>query len=342
MQFSIYINQPCAAAWGLNLPQSLLFGFLYNVPSWAEPLTVSGETYYRLAKNKILTELPLLTDKPDTAYRLLKELRDKGLIVVRRFDSEQYIALTEKTKLWNGHDASVIESDKNPNLGNISEPRKKIRENSEKNPNNLGNISDISYNQDHITNIKKNISASDSECGSQSDSPRREYLTKKNKRLTGKLLALFEQFWEAFDFKNGKRAAADAWLNIRWSQSAEENRTLFEQIVSAAKIESANRKAIRARDPTHKPKWAEGWLSASRWEDEIYSAEVISHEPDANHSNGCYQPRQSTVDRNNAAAERKLREIDAELAELEASEVGGECGYTVVDSNGGVLRRGVG
>lgn len=341
MQFSIYINQPCAVEWGLNLPEALLFGFLFNVPSWADPVTVAGNTYYRLAKSKILTELPLLTDKPDTAYRLLKVLRDKGLVRVSRFDGVQYIALTDKARTWNGNDSSVIESDINQTHGNISEGRKKIRKGSEKNPKGVGNISDISYNQYHITNNQKDISASDSECGSQSQDSTGEYFSKRGRRLTGKTLELFSVFWEAFDLKSGKREAADAWLKIRWAKTPEENHALFERIITSAKIEAANRVAKRARDPTHRPKWPEGWLSGNRWEDEVYKNGVI-HEPDANDSTGNRQQRQSTVERNSEAGERKLRELEAELAELEAAETGGVGSHTIVDQDGRVLRCGVG
>ena len=74
MQFIVTVNQVKALEWGLNAQQAMLFSFIYNVPSWAKPAVVEGKTYYMLSKEKITTELPLLTDKPDTAYRILKAL----------------------------------------------------------------------------------------------------------------------------------------------------------------------------------------------------------------------------------------------------------------------------
>ncbi len=40
--------------------------------------------------------------------------------------------------------------------------------------------------------------------------------TKNKKRLSGKWLETFFLFWEAFDYKQGLRAAADGWLKIKW------------------------------------------------------------------------------------------------------------------------------
>lgn len=146
MEYTVVINQQKSVEWGLNQSQAVLFAFVYGVPSWAESITLSGAVYYRLSKHKIVTELPLLTDKPDTAYRILQQLKQKQLIEIKIIDGEQYISLTEKTTQWNKTinkseqrkeiRASEINpsnrAENNPGLGNKSDPS-------------LGNKSDESY-----------------------------------------------------------------------------------------------------------------------------------------------------------------------------------------------------
>ncbi|MDP2505404.1 DnaT-like ssDNA-binding domain-containing protein [Oceanobacter sp. 3_MG-2023] len=115
MQFSIYINQPRALEWGLNFPQAALFSFLYEAPCWAKPIAQGGEVWISVSKDKVMDELPLLTDKPDTIKRHMKALEAAGLIVrktlFRGKDSIPLFRLTEKAKGWNrldDHEASEL------------------------------------------------------------------------------------------------------------------------------------------------------------------------------------------------------------------------------------------
>lgn len=88
-------------------------------------------------------------------------------------------------------------------------------------------------------------------------------ITKRKRKLTGWKLIAFLRFWECFDFKHGRADAADAWLDMK-----EIDDDLVEQICRAAMIEARDRPAIIARGST--PKWAQGWLTSRRWEDEHY------------------------------------------------------------------------
>jgi len=89
----------------------------------------------------------------------------------------------------------------------------------------------------------------------------RVFLTKKGRSLKGMRLAWFEAFWTAFDYKHGKAAAADAWLDIR-----ELNNAICQQIVLAAKRAAEARPAQERAGLT--PKWPQGWITERRWEDE--------------------------------------------------------------------------
>ena len=138
MQYTITINQPKALEWGLNAQQTLLFAFVYECPSWANPIKTDTGIYFALSKAKIVDELPLLTDKPDTAYRLLKALRDAGLIDLSSTSSITLVRLTEKAKEWN---RKIDGSEKYPTSDAI-DGRIKIRSTTDKNPSQVGNKSE--------------------------------------------------------------------------------------------------------------------------------------------------------------------------------------------------------
>ncbi|MGJ8524309.1 hypothetical protein LMG33818_000017 [Halomonadaceae bacterium LMG 33818] len=137
MQFTLSINQPKAKEWGLNAQQALLFSFVYSVPSWANSVVKDdGSVFYALAKQKIIEELPLLTDKIDTAYRMLRQLSEKGIIELSSTGSITLIRITEIGKQWN---KKIDGSEKYPNT---NKGRKNIRSGSEKNPSEVGKISE--------------------------------------------------------------------------------------------------------------------------------------------------------------------------------------------------------
>ncbi|HCY40456.1 MAG TPA: hypothetical protein DHV48_03745 [Prolixibacteraceae bacterium] len=90
------------------------------------------------------------------------------------------------------------------------------------------------------------------------------FITRKKRKLLGKRLETFNTFWEKFDYKKGKAEAADAWLDI-----PELTFSLCDRIFLAAEIEARRRPEIELLGKT--PKMAQGWITARRWEDEIYS-----------------------------------------------------------------------
>ncbi len=88
------------------------------------------------------------------------------------------------------------------------------------------------------------------------------YITKKERKITGKRLETFMLFWEAFDYKRGKAEATDVWLDFPSLTNK-----VVDEIVIAAKIEAKRRPNLKASGKT--PKMAQGWLSGKRWEDEV-------------------------------------------------------------------------
>lgn len=83
----------------------------------------------------------------------------------------------------------------------------------------------------------------------------------KEQELKVKRLADFEIFWDTFAFKQGKGGAEKSWLAI---QNYSDD--LFKKIIEGAKREADQRPSIISQNRT--PKWAQGWITERRWEDE--------------------------------------------------------------------------
>ncbi|RLW53906.1 MAG: hypothetical protein B6D76_09440 [gamma proteobacterium symbiont of Stewartia floridana] len=94
------------------------------------------------------------------------------------------------------------------------------------------------------------------------------YITKRKRKLNGNQLNWFLQFWSAFDFKKGKTAAADAWIDAGVTEE------LLPIIIAAAKREAQTR--TKPGEKGKAPKWGQGWLTERRWEDEAYTVSIMS------------------------------------------------------------------
>lgn len=216
MQFTITMNQVKALEWGLNAPQALLFAFVYECPSWCRPTKTEKGIFYALSKAKIIEELPLLTDKPDTAYRLLKQLEAAGVIELSHTAGITLVRLTDKGREWNRKvDGSEkyprsggVASEKNPSrVGKKSEVgRKNFREGSEKSP----------TNQD-TSNQVTNQETNQEEQGA--DAPAASARSKRSTCPVQDIVDLFNQLLPELPqvvlINKGRQAA----LNARWSES---------------------------------------------------------------------------------------------------------------------------
>jgi len=97
---------------------------------------------------------------------------------------------------------------------------------------------------------------------------------RRSKALTEAHRALFEQFWQAFGYKKGKKEALQAWALIPDLDDQ------FSKIMYAAKKEAYDRGALLAKGSS--PKWAQGWLTAERWADYDEPPEnLIKHKKDS-------------------------------------------------------------
>ena len=153
MRYTHSINAVKSQEWGLNLAQGALIDLLNQAGSWADPQIVGDKVYYWVSRNKIVAEIPLAYQKPDTAYRALKLLAKKELIVYIKDGKKDLIALTDKGKTWNVKGTAIGDA----MLGNKSDEIA----NSEIDPSKFGNISELNSEIDPTnknTNTHKNIS----------------------------------------------------------------------------------------------------------------------------------------------------------------------------------------
>lgn len=88
------------------------------------------------------------------------------------------------------------------------------------------------------------------------------YETKKKRKLTGERLRTFQEFWKVWKHPKGKAEAADVWYDMKLT------RAMFQRIMDAAE-QYANIERPELLKKGLTPKWAQGWLSAKRWEDEV-------------------------------------------------------------------------
>lgn len=80
--------------------------------------------------------------------------------------------------------------------------------------------------------------------------------------IRGKRLEGFDRFWNIWEDKNGKSAAAYSWLKISPMTDS-----VVDKICEGAENYNVKRREILLKNGT--PKMAQGWLSDERWNDEF-------------------------------------------------------------------------
>ena len=136
MRYTTRINNRKCIEWGINAGQAALFDLLNECAGWAKPMVINGEVFYWVSRQLVIEELPLFFSKPDTAYRAMKALEEKGLIEYQRSAGFELVRITSKGATWNSHDAVEDDSsEKNPTTRKNFREVGKISEDSEKNPN---------------------------------------------------------------------------------------------------------------------------------------------------------------------------------------------------------------
>lgn len=160
MKFYMHINQKFAVEHGMNTSEAIVFAWLYELPSWAKSVLIDNKTYYFASENKAAEEMPLISDKKDTFYRLYRSLAKNGLIEMLKIGKATYIAITDLGKGWYLSDSNqkndnseqlnnYPNSEKNSDFAeNSEETRKILQNNSETAPTN--NIYNNNTNNNNI------------------------------------------------------------------------------------------------------------------------------------------------------------------------------------------------
>jgi len=151
MRYNLYINQPVALDLGIeNTTEAILFDYLIIAPTWADDIIINGKVYYWVARHKVCEAHPLLNLKPDTVYRYLKKLCNKGLIEYRKDGKKDCIRITSLGKKY----VTKSMSEKNPNLLSLAM--------SEKNPKGSGKKSELARKKIRHISILSNSTINNS------------------------------------------------------------------------------------------------------------------------------------------------------------------------------------
>ena len=265
--------------WGLNLSQAVVFNALTEATLWANSAVFEGEVYYWFAKEKLMKELPAITDKPDTIKRHLAALDKAGLIrrkvVVEGNNTYHYIAITAKGKEWNTAQLSA-ESEDGKNIptpetsqenteknlheaGNISQNvGKKIPEPREKNPPNyITNNPNTNDPKDHLSDsVESNESAPVVVDQKFDAKAKRELLTQS-----------FDLFWNAYQRKDNRKAAEAKWSRIPLPNDREQAVAKLQFIIDQAQRWGDIYAAAPADQKQFQP-MPTTWINNERWNDE--------------------------------------------------------------------------
>lgn len=238
MRFSLYINQEKAMQWGLNIQQAILFSYIHDLPTWGKSFVVSGEVYYWSGKDKIISELPILTDKPDTIKRHMAALEKLGLIERTVCQNRALVRVTEKGKQWNkseeGREINPDQVGKNIPTGREKNPD----QGGKKIPTKSGKKSRILDNQDPNTSISN----------------------KKNKQKSDLDFPEFETFWKAYPTKANKHGALKSFKAALKNQNLTASE--FTEMLVSDVSERIKRKQF-GFDKLH----ATTYLNNERWND---------------------------------------------------------------------------
>lgn len=172
MRYTHSINAVKCQEWGLNLAQGALFDLINQASSWAKPHVIDNEIYYWMSRNKVISEIPVAYTKTDTVYRAFKLLAEKELIHYVKEGKKDLVKMTEKGKSWNV--AGTIQGD--AKLGNKSE----LHQNSEINPTNFGNKSELPPDNAEINPTYKNTT-------NKSTTNKKNYVPEKPETVSGQI-----------------------------------------------------------------------------------------------------------------------------------------------------------
>ena len=236
MQFNICIDQVRTVEWGLSLSEATLFSFIFNAGTWANQLKIIDSLEYRfLSRHKLCDELPAVTSKPDTMYRLLRSLHKKGVIMFKKWGQRDMVHVTEKGRVWGQADSKKI-----------SPETEKIPGNSEKNP--CKRSEKIPTDHKTINTNQKN----------QISDIRNAYALEK-----------FDSLYLAIPNKSNRHKAQTAWLSATKQKSRIDIAEMAEKTLQTISANQHRWQQCINNNTPHFAKTLAGLISEKPWLDDV-------------------------------------------------------------------------
>lgn len=209
MRFTHSINAVKCQEWDINLAQGALVDLINQASSWSKTQVVDGEVYYWVSRNKVIDEIPVAYSKPDTVYRSLKTLADKGIINYVKQGKKDLVNFTEKGKRWNVKGTDIGDSK--------LESKSELEKISGINPALLGNKSEKIPQNSEINSTYKNTSINKSTSNKNTKTAVKSNTKHNSKPASEKFLAhnyptpsfINEELWVAYnDMRDAKKKPA--------------------------------------------------------------------------------------------------------------------------------------
>lgn len=112
MKYTWYINYiKCKEFW-LKINQGAIMDLMTHLPLWADAEVIDWEIYYYFTTQKIIEELPIISDKKRTILANVQILKEKWLLSHKIHNNKGYYKLTElwKTFIFDDKKISVQNS----------------------------------------------------------------------------------------------------------------------------------------------------------------------------------------------------------------------------------------
>ena len=112
MKYNLHINQVKCQEWWLNIQQWILMWLFTQLSTWAEWKEIDWNIYYYFSANKIIQEVPIITNNKRTILTIIKWLKDKELLDHIIINNKWYYKISDMWKSYisdNNNDSASMQ-----------------------------------------------------------------------------------------------------------------------------------------------------------------------------------------------------------------------------------------